>query len=85
MRILSACEATATRQKSCDLKPPPFLAQSCSWSVFVLLPGVEDRSEFTSAVVIHVPLGKHVPCPLIEQLTPVTPLTCGVQTVWCSE
>lgn len=45
----------------------------------MLLPGVEDRSEFTSAVVIHVPLGKHVPCPLIEQLTPVTPLTCRVQ------
>lgn len=43
--------------------------------MFVLLPGAEDRSELTSAVVIHVPLGKLVPCPLIEQLTPVTPLT----------
>lgn len=28
--------------------------------VFVLLPGVEDRSEFTSAVVIHVPLWENM-------------------------
>lgn len=81
MRILSACEATPTRQKSCDLSPPLFfLTQSCSWGVFVLLPGVEDRSELTSAV-IHVPLGKLVPCPLIEQLTPVTPL--NLQSINC--
>lgn len=61
--------------------PPFFLTQSCSWGVFVLLPGAEDRSELTSAVVIHVPLGKLVPCPLIEQLTPVTPLT--LQSINC--
>lgn len=61
------------QQESCDLSLFFFFNEELFLEcVFVLLPGVEDRSEFTSAVVIDVPLGKHVACPVIELLTPVT-------------
>lgn len=71
------------QDKSLVTSPPLFFFNTELFlgCVFVLLPGAEDRSELTSAVVIHVPLGKLVPCPLIEQLTPVTPLT--LQSINC--
>lgn len=63
MRILSACETIPTRQESCDLSLFVFFFLNTELfleCVFVLLPGVEDRSEFTSAVVIHVPLWENM-------------------------
>lgn len=43
---LSAYEKTPGKQESCD--PSFFKTQNCSWAVFVLFPGIENRSEFTS-------------------------------------
>jgi hypothetical protein len=56
--IVSAWEKTPRKQESCDLG---FFLEGA----FTLLPGVEDRSEFTSAVVIHLPLQKTMLLPLL--------------------
>lgn len=50
------CESSKeTRQEPWEL----LQTQTCSWKcIFVFLPGVVDRSVFTSAVVIHLPLWK---------------------------
>lgn len=56
---------------------------------FMLLPGVVDRSEFTSAVVIHLPPWRnmfwpHVACPCDWHFIQVT-LFSPQSIVWCSE
>ena len=53
MRILSACEKTPRKQGKSF-----FETQNCSWNVVPCLLGVADRSEFTSAAFIRVPLMK---------------------------
>lgn len=45
----------------------------------MLLPGVVSKSEFTSAVDMHIPLWESMPCPrrlvlMIVHFTQVTPL-----------
>lgn len=85
------------RLQSCHLSS--FKPQNWSWNVlFLLLPGVEGRSEFTSAAVIHMPLWKNmflpcVVCPcdciLLELMRafirwPFLILSVKL-TVWCSE
>lgn len=60
VRILGACEKSPRKHdKSLGISVSPnseFLLECVSR----LLPGVADRSEFTSAVVTHVPLWNHM-------------------------
>lgn len=78
MRIESAHEKTQGKQESRDLSlHNTDLLLVC---VLVLLPGVADRSEFTSAVVIYLPLEKTwflpcvaCPCDCIYSVTLLNP------------
>lgn len=53
LKEISACEKK-TRDESCDLAF--FKTQNWFWMFF---PGVGDRSKFSSAVVIHIPLWRN--------------------------
>lgn len=68
-RILPDCEKSPG-QESCDLYF--FVLQNTQLFLecgFVLLPGVADRTELTSAVVIHMPFRKSMFLPYVTCLS----------------